>query len=549
LIFAIIAFLEGVLYAPAYYDALAYRLPRVLHWLAEGRWHWIHTSFQRVNTRGCGAEWLSAPVIALLKTDRPLFLFNFVSFCLLPGLIFSSFRRIGVKRRVAYAWMWLLPLGSCFLLQASDIGNDLLAVTLILAAFAYALKARQEGQVRDLWISALAVALATGVKATALPLVLVWAVVIAPCWRLWIRHIGGTISVGLIAAAVSFLPAAYFNWRASGDWSGSKLEGLPFETPNSWARVVGNVEVTLAQNLQPPIAPFANAWNQSIAPKLTPSRLQDAIGQNLQMVKGHPLAIEQLQTDASGLGLQTWVLLIGSTAAAMIVSRRRKSRSSKTVNWTQRTVMLAAVIAYFALFKTSFVRSIARLAAPGYAFLAIPFLLHRGHEIVVRKFGFRLAVLAFACLTAIPLLIQPERPLLPMRQILHRFQDKAWARRAETVYKVFGERSDAFNSVIAALPVDAQVLGFVTFDDPEGSLWKPYGSRQVVHVCPGDTAEDLRARGLKYVLVGSLSFQHIFPDRQFEDWLREMNGRVIQTIPLQLRAGAPPALWILIELR
>src|ERR1700704_1487527 len=34
LIFAVIAFLEGVLYAPAYYDALAYRLPRVLHWLA-----------------------------------------------------------------------------------------------------------------------------------------------------------------------------------------------------------------------------------------------------------------------------------------------------------------------------------------------------------------------------------------------------------------------------------------------------------------------------------------------------------------------------------
>ncbi len=58
------AILGGFLYAPNNYDALAYRVPRVLHWLAAGQWHWIDTVFLRLNPRGAGIEWLSAPMIA-----------------------------------------------------------------------------------------------------------------------------------------------------------------------------------------------------------------------------------------------------------------------------------------------------------------------------------------------------------------------------------------------------------------------------------------------------------------------------------------------------
>ena len=53
LILAVMAFLGGALYAPTNYDALSYRLPRVLHWLAENQWHWIHTIFPRLNQRCC----------------------------------------------------------------------------------------------------------------------------------------------------------------------------------------------------------------------------------------------------------------------------------------------------------------------------------------------------------------------------------------------------------------------------------------------------------------------------------------------------------------
>src|SRR5438445_948360 len=59
---AAMAFLGGVIYAPNNYDALAYRIPRILHWLAADQWHWIHTIFPRVNARACGIEWISAPL-------------------------------------------------------------------------------------------------------------------------------------------------------------------------------------------------------------------------------------------------------------------------------------------------------------------------------------------------------------------------------------------------------------------------------------------------------------------------------------------------------
>ena len=174
LVLAMLAFAGGALYAPNNYDALAYRTPRVLHWLAEGRWHWIHTEFQRLNTRAPAFEWLSAPWIALLRTDRFLFLINIISFLLLPGLVFSVFHRLGVCGRVAWHWMWLVPTGYCFVLQAGSIGNDLFAAPLVLAALAFGLRAQKGKRHMDLWLSILAAALFTGVKANTLPLLLAW---------------------------------------------------------------------------------------------------------------------------------------------------------------------------------------------------------------------------------------------------------------------------------------------------------------------------------------------------------------------------------------
>jgi hypothetical protein len=98
---AFLVFLGAVLYPPTNYAALSYHMPRVLHWLAEGRWHWIHTPVNRMNYSGCAFEWLTAPLLLFSRSDRALFLLNFISFLLLPGLMFSVCTRLGIRERVA----------------------------------------------------------------------------------------------------------------------------------------------------------------------------------------------------------------------------------------------------------------------------------------------------------------------------------------------------------------------------------------------------------------------------------------------------------------
>ena len=111
---------SGVLYAPSNYDAMAYRLPRMLHWLAAGQWHWIHTIFPRLNGRACGVEWVLTPLIALTKTDRLLFLTNIISYLLMPGLIYSVFTRLGVRRRTPGTGCGSCPRGIVFWCRPAD---------------------------------------------------------------------------------------------------------------------------------------------------------------------------------------------------------------------------------------------------------------------------------------------------------------------------------------------------------------------------------------------------------------------------------------------
>ena len=61
-----LSLLGGLLHAPGNYDALTYRLPRLLHWLADGHWHWITTPNLRMNLSATNSEWLLAPWLAIL---------------------------------------------------------------------------------------------------------------------------------------------------------------------------------------------------------------------------------------------------------------------------------------------------------------------------------------------------------------------------------------------------------------------------------------------------------------------------------------------------
>ena len=186
-VLALMSMLGGLLYVSTDGDGLAYRIPRVMHWLWQAQWCWIRTQDLRMNIAGNGFEWLCAPIILFTHTDRWVFLINAFSYLLLPGLIFSVFVRLGVRPRVAWWWMWLLPSGWCYVMQAGSCHNDSYAVIYALASVDLALRARERQNPTDWWLALLAAALATSVKQTDIPLVLLWLVAAWPGRRLCFR--------------------------------------------------------------------------------------------------------------------------------------------------------------------------------------------------------------------------------------------------------------------------------------------------------------------------------------------------------------------------
>jgi len=107
---------------------------------------------------------------------------------------------------VAWHWMWLLPTGYTFLLQAGSIGNDTFPT--ILRAGGDGLRpARLESRrLSDLSLSILAAALLTGTKATNLPLLLPWGLVVLLLLPRLLRRPAATLALVALAATISFLP-------------------------------------------------------------------------------------------------------------------------------------------------------------------------------------------------------------------------------------------------------------------------------------------------------------------------------------------------------
>ncbi|MGN6385376.1 MAG: phospholipid carrier-dependent glycosyltransferase, partial [Verrucomicrobiota bacterium] len=183
LLLALAAILGGALYHPTHFDGFSYRIPRVFHWLSEQKWHWIRSSDVRLNVVALDFDWLSAPFMAYAHTERSIFLINALSFILLPGAVFTAFHRLGVRKKVAWWWMWIVPAGYCYSMQAGSIGTDAFAAIFSLSAVALALRATEKENARDWWASLFAVALLTGAKQSNLPLALPWVIAAYPGLR------------------------------------------------------------------------------------------------------------------------------------------------------------------------------------------------------------------------------------------------------------------------------------------------------------------------------------------------------------------------------
>ncbi len=362
----LLVLLGSVCYPPTTHEALSCRVPRVLHWLAAEHWHWIHTPVTRMNNRPCGLEWLMAPLVLFTRSDRALFLINYIPLLLMPGLIFSVCTRLGVRPRVAWHWMWLLPTGYNFLLQGGSLGNDTMPAVYALAAVDFGLRAWTSRRPADLWLSFLSAALLAGAKVSNLPLLLPWAIVVLPllpillgrsaalfpfrgartflsatgsrqpppanavptpgtrqrggqeCPRSRVLTYAATFALVLLCVTVSFLPTAALNTRYCGDWTGLKLERAVTEMKQPIVGLWGNT-LLLLKNLAPPFFPAARWWNQS-ALTLLPDAL---VGPMVANFEAGFYALGEMPTEeSSGVGFGVSWLLVISLLAGWVLWRR-----------------------------------------------------------------------------------------------------------------------------------------------------------------------------------------------------------------------------------
>ncbi len=548
LVLAAMAAIGGAIHSPANLDGLAYRTPRVLHWLAVEQWQWIHTDFQRLNTRTAGFEWVTAPQFVFFHTDRLVFLINVVSFLLLPGRIFAVLTRLGVGPRAAWHWMWIFPAGYGYALQAGSYLNDMFGAVLTLAAFEYALRARKEISLAAVAAAALAAALMTAVKAFNLVLLLPWAVAILPAWKIILRRPVAVAALAVFAASASLLPTAVANWRACGDWTGLKAEQAAIGGGAEIYRLYANTLSITCMNLVPPVFPFAHQW-RAFMDKVTPPGLAKKLHDNMELGLAENQLPDMQAEEVAGLGCGVSLLLLALLAWKLKNSRRQAWPGLGGLFRFEFQFFCAVWVAAIVVMMKSGASGPPRYFLPVYPLLMLPVLDAGGW---FRRGLWRTAVWAIFISTAVLLVTNPQRPLWPAVTVLRHCggeqADSKQLQRAWAVYSVYGVRGDAFAPVLEKIPAGIARLGFVAADEPETSLWRPFGSREVINIRRDDGMAWIRNHNVRVAII-SVSFLEQLGSGVAARWVAEHDAEVLETFQLKLRAGKPAGEWWLVRFR
>lgn len=541
LIYLLAALVGGYLYPPTNYDALCYRLPRILHWWSEGGWHWIGGWNIRMDYSATGFEWLAAPLLILFKTDRLLFLINAISYALLPGLVFMVLNGLGVSRKVAWSWMWILPTAYCFALQAGSIGNDMFATVYFLASAAFALRAVERSSWSDAALSILAAGLMTGAKASNLPLLLPLAFLMLGMARILTRQQGKSLVLVIVACGASFLPIAIMNIRHTGDWTGDPFNMEKMKLSNPLAGLVGNSLQLSVAALVPPVFPIAKSWNTATEQLFRKDPLLSLRDQypRVELSVGE-LAIEE------GAGLGLGLLILCCISLVFSIGYRFQG------GWSRPAMIfgLFCWIALLAFMAKMGSEAAARLAAPYYAGIVIPLLALRSQGLMVAMGWWRLLAVACALSILPAVLLNPARPLLPIQSLMG-FADEhhilpSLTSRARLVYSAYSGRNDHLAPVREHLPDGATLIGFAgTSDESEYSLWKPYGLRKIIDLNPINGNLPL-LRGVD-AIVGSKCGVNDRYHLTATELARTVQGSMIWEGKVAVMAGREPMLWYVIK--
>jgi hypothetical protein len=548
-------FAGGALYDSVNGDSDAYRIPRIFHWLGAEQWHWIHTGDLRMNIAGCGFEWLATPVLLFTHSFRFFFLINWISFLLLPGLIFNVFTQLGVRPRVAWWWMWLLSSGWCYVLQAETDINDSFAVVYALGAVSFALRARMGGRMTDWWFSVLCAALLTGTKQTCIPLAALWAIAVWPGLRpMWLRP-RRTLAVLTVAVLISALPLIVTNLWHTGNWMGishrsAEISGWSWTNTTLdspfWG-IIGNAFCLTVQNLKPPIFPLANAWNDAMQ-----HFIQTPAGAHFASFESFALLDNSTRESNAGIGLGICLM----TLLSVVWARKLRSAEvqmkteARTLKWWLRAAPWGLLLLFMAKVGTY---QNARQFAPYYVFLFPSLLIASGHARLVRKSLWQFCACAVMMIALLLLIVSRGHPLFPAQTLFGWLQEKyphsKIASRLLTSYSTQSLVQAQVNVFQNDLPPAEKLIGYYSTYNciVEPGLWRLSGGRQVERVIPGDAPAKLRRQSIHYLVVDEQALLH--SNQTITEWLRIYDAELVKEAALMVRWEYPLQHFYLVRLR
>ncbi len=537
------ALLGGSLYHPNNYDALSYRLPRILMWWAHSSWYWIDTPNPRMNFSGVNFEWLMMPMLVLTHSDHFFFLINLAGFLLMPGLLFSVLVEVGVAPRVAWAWMWLLPLGFCYLTEAASIGNDTIAASYVLASIYFAFRARKRGRVEDLALAFLAASLATGIKASNIPLTLPMFFAMWPALRLLRTRPIFSAGMILFCLAVSFVPLAALNQTHTGQWAGDPGDVQKQQVGNPVAGVIGNSLLLMAQVISPHIFPYAR--NVSIwVVNHFPVPLREMLARDFPRFSWQ--VGELPQEELGGLGLGVTVLL-GAAFFSNGIFRASWDAIRRSRGFL---IVIMAWVALFAYMGKLGNEAASRLLSPYYPLLMLPILLFPGQARLVRQHWWKTVGVLSGLGALVALLLTPSRPLWPGERVFNWLaatcpQNTELA-RAKRVYSVYADRSTLLTPLARHIPDTVPVFGLIGGpNDAAASLWQPYGKRQVLYFTKLDRS---RHPDVEWVVIEKPPFEASVGE-PLDRWIQKTGGTVVDQELITNFVSVEPSEWYVVRFR
>jgi hypothetical protein len=448
---------------------------------------------------------------------------------------------LGISKRISWWWMWVLPCGYCYILQAGSVGNDAIAAVYLLASFHYLFQTKGRS------LSILAIALTTGVKASNLPLLLPWLVTFF-FRRHFLFEKGRLASLGAVlifASFASFLPNALLNIHFTGDFAGDPLNTKGMKLSNPISGMLGNSLEFAVINLEPPIFP----WELD-GFRLLPSTVKADLEKDFPTIDLHT---GQMQfEEMAGLGLGGVLFL---SLFVVVGIKARVSASRLTVDRPLERVIMSIAVAIALAFYMAKIGSPAasRLIASYYPLIIAAILL------LVSLDGRAMQAAAFnwvgliAMLSALPLIIlSPARPLFPVQivsRLITRSHLPSYAvNRFLEVYSIYGARADSYHELTALIPPDQHTIGFLASGDtPEAPLWRPFDKRTVVDLKPDASLLEVRRQNISYVVVSDVTLVLIY-HTTISQLLSHWSGTLLAQKVITLKSHTGPETFYLLKL-